>query len=92
MQILLLQMPLMIMKKGLLLLLLQEAQQPLRVTTTYGLEMWMHYTKIGRQVSVVLLVNFILCLTRTGDLTTGGFHLLSANLTQNYALAKRLFG
>jgi hypothetical protein len=53
-------------------------------TTTYGFQNG-YYTKIGRQVSVVLLVDYS-ALTGTGDLTIGGLPFVSANLTQNYAI------
>jgi hypothetical protein len=53
-------------------------------TTTYAFQNG-YYTKIGRQVSVVVLVDYS-ALTGTGDLTIGGLPFVSANLTQNYAI------
>lgn len=52
-------------------------------TTTYT-NQYGYYTKIGRSVTVVILVQWS-AMTGTGILTIGGLPFASANNTQNYA-------
>lgn len=52
-------------------------------TTTYGTQTG-YYTKIGRSVTVVLVVSWS-SMTGTGNLTIGGLPFTSVNNAQNYA-------
>jgi hypothetical protein len=51
-------------------------------TTTYQLQVG-HYTKIGRIVNIVFIVDYT-AMTGTGDIVVGGLPFNVANLSENY--------